>query len=175
MPETPSLDAQRQFWNSWNSGYRYQDHLDPFMERQREKAVEVARELRLHGARILDVGCGTGWLADSLREFGNVAGIDLSPTAIEFGRRAFPGVRLYCGDLASGEIGAGYDLVVSADVIGWLRSPAGEQWSRIAHGGGAVHPAEQPQTQWRATGPLDAGADPAGAPPLTAAGAGWRP
>lgn len=56
-------------------------------------------------------------------------------------------------------------------VIDWLRSPAGEQWSRIAHAGGSAHPAEQPQTQWRATGPLSSRDDPAGAPPLT----GGRP
>lgn len=51
-------------------------------------------------------------------------------------------------------------------VITWLRSPAGEAWSRIAHHGGSSHPADQPQTLWRATGPLDVREDPAGAPPI---------
>lgn len=60
-------------------------------------------------------------------------------------------------------------------VIAWLRSPAGEQWSRIAHAGGSSHPAGQPQTQWRATGPLGPG-DPCGRPPLaTAESTGGRP
>jgi 2-polyprenyl-3-methyl-5-hydroxy-6-metoxy-1,4-benzoquinol methylase len=115
----PSIDAQRSFWDSWNARFREGDALDAFMERQREQAVGVAHALRLHDARILDVGCGTGWLANSLREFGSVSGIDLSPLAIDAGRRAYPQLRLLCGDFANGaDVGTGYDLVVTADVIG---------------------------------------------------------
>ncbi len=40
--------------------------LDGFMERQRDIARSVAQNARLENARILDVGCGTGWLANAL-------------------------------------------------------------------------------------------------------------
>jgi len=60
---------------------------------------------------------------------------------------------------------------VTADVVAWLRSPEGEEWSR----GRALERAEGepvfcpcPQTLWRATGPLDAGSDPCGRPPAGA-------
>ncbi len=89
------------------------------MRSQQEEAVAVATRLGLRGARILDVGCGTGWLGSALQQWGDVTGIDLSPSAIEHGRRAYPGIRLLCGDLeTSPELGTGYDLVVTADVIG---------------------------------------------------------
>jgi hypothetical protein len=62
-----------------------------------------------------------------------------------------------------------------ADVIGWLRSPAGERWSARRHAGTDTMPWHQPPTLWRATGPLDARQDPCGGMPVRAgsrAGAG---
>jgi hypothetical protein len=61
---------------------------------------------------------------------------------------------------------------VSADVITWLRSDEGEQWSRAFHAGSPpVAWMPPPVAQWRTTGPLDQTADPAGAPPLATASA----
>ena len=56
---------------------------------------------------------------------------------------------------------------MTADVIAWLRSPEGEEWSRSRaqspfYGGQAPSPAKDP-------GPVDAEFDPCGRPPLTAA------
>jgi hypothetical protein len=53
-----------------------------------------------------------------------------------------------------------------ADVIAWLRSEAGEQWSRIAHAGGAVDVTAQPPTFWTPGGLLHPASDPCGAGPL---------
>lgn len=74
--------------------------------------------------RILDVGCGPGWLAQALTDAGHtVTGVD----AIEE-----PGVRdrmhrFVCADLSQGlpdELGDDYDIVLAADIIEHLAEPA---------------------------------------------------
>lgn len=114
--DLPTLAEQIQFWDRWNTEYRTSD-IHPFMARQRDIAVDVARHEQLRDARILDVGCGTGWLGHALLPFGKVAGTDLSPSSIAFGRNAFPGVDLQCGNFLELALDGPFDLVVSADVI----------------------------------------------------------
>jgi 2-polyprenyl-3-methyl-5-hydroxy-6-metoxy-1,4-benzoquinol methylase len=87
------------------------------MERQRDQAVAVARSANLRDARILDAGCGTGWLGNALLPFGEVWGIDLSEAAVAEGRRRHPGLKLVRGDVLAVELPAEFDLVVSADSL----------------------------------------------------------
>jgi 2-polyprenyl-3-methyl-5-hydroxy-6-metoxy-1,4-benzoquinol methylase len=114
--DVPTLAEQVAFWNHWNQEFRGAE-IDWFMARQRDLAVEVAAAEQLRDARILDVGCGTGWLGHALLRFGTVTGTDLSPSSIERGRTAFPGVDLRCGDFLDVPLDGPFDLVVSADVI----------------------------------------------------------
>jgi 2-polyprenyl-3-methyl-5-hydroxy-6-metoxy-1,4-benzoquinol methylase len=74
-------------------------------------------------ARVLDVGCGPGWLADALTAQGHVVtGVDLT---------AEPGVeqrmeRFVQADLEQGlpdDAGHGFDVVVAADVIEHVHRP----------------------------------------------------
>ena len=113
----PSLDEQRRFWDRWNSTYRFRDRLDEFMERQRDTAVSIAQSTGLHGARILDVGCGTGWLGNALLPFGQVFGTDLSEAAVAEGMRRYPRVRMVCGDFSKVELPGPYDFVVMVDSL----------------------------------------------------------
>ena len=112
----PPIDAQQGFWNQWNQTWRFRDP-DEFMERQRETAVAILRKRGLSNVRILDVGCGTGWLGNSLREFGKVWATDLSEQATSEGRRRHPEVQFLCGDFLSMALPGTFDLVVSADSL----------------------------------------------------------
>ena len=116
---SPSVEAQRVWWDEWNRVHRSRelDDLGTLANRQADKARDCAARLKLRGARILDLGCGTGWLGASLREFGEVTGTDLSPAAIERGRELFPGLDLRVCDFGALELIGTFDLVVSADVI----------------------------------------------------------
>src|SRR5437667_481198 len=108
--DAPPLAEQVAFWNGWNQQFRTSE-IDPFMARQRDIAVEVATTERLRDARILDAGCGTGWLGHALVGFGQVTGTDLSPSSIAHGREAFPGIELLCGDFLDMPLDGPFDLV----------------------------------------------------------------
>lgn len=112
----PSIDLQRNFWDQWNATYR-RGGLDYFMQRQLEEARKLAQRLRLNDARILEAGCGTGWLAHGLTSFGEVTATDLSPASVEEGRRRHPLVHLRCGDFLNIDLPDGFDLIVSADAL----------------------------------------------------------
>jgi 2-polyprenyl-3-methyl-5-hydroxy-6-metoxy-1,4-benzoquinol methylase len=113
---TTGFDEQR-YWNDWNRTWRSREGVDPFMERQRDIAISIARETGSRELRILDVGCGTGWLGNSLLPFGQVWGADLSVDAIAEGTRRHSGVSLICGDFLTVEVPGPFDLVVTADGI----------------------------------------------------------
>jgi glycosyltransferase involved in cell wall biosynthesis len=73
--------------------------------------------------RILDVGCGPGWVAAELRRRGHhVTGVDVvADEAI--GERTD---RFFVADVERGlpdEVGDGYDVVIAADVIEHVRNP----------------------------------------------------
>ena len=81
----------------------------------------------LHGARILDAGCGTGALAvEAARRGAEVVAIDLSPTLVELAVRrvaaqldTFDGggrIDFRSGDMLSGELGR-FDHVVAMDSL----------------------------------------------------------
>jgi SAM-dependent methyltransferase len=84
------------------------------------------------GARVLDVGCATGYLAAELRRRGcDVIGVEFDPAAAEHARAACREVVV--GDLEAAETRAaveraiaaagGIDTVVCADVLEHLRDP----------------------------------------------------
>jgi SAM-dependent methyltransferase len=106
-----------QYWDEWNQTWRFRDDCDGFMERQRDLAISVARETGLREVRILDVGCGTGWLGNALLPFGRVWGTDLSPSAIADGSRRYPELKLICSDFLEVDLPGPFDLVVSADAF----------------------------------------------------------
>jgi ubiquinone/menaquinone biosynthesis C-methylase UbiE len=95
---------------------------------------------------VLDVGCGTGFLALLFAERGHrVTGIDLATEMIEQARAKaarFGGrVAFHAGDAEQLELPAdSFDLVVSRHLLWTLPQPAGavREWTRVARTGGRV-------------------------------------
>jgi ubiquinone/menaquinone biosynthesis C-methylase UbiE len=86
------------------------------MTGQRDEAEWLAGELP-PGARVIDVGCGTGRpVAEVLVGAGHqVTGYDVSPTMVEIARRQVPGARFEVGDLRTlTQPTAGWDAVVAS-------------------------------------------------------------
>ena len=105
----PPLTVQTDFWNDWNLSHLASAKRDSFQLQQLDTAhaAAVRAKAGMHDGRplrILDFGCGTGWLGASLTSFGDVTGIDLSTAAIEHGRQEFPDVQLIAGSFTD-EIG----------------------------------------------------------------------
>jgi SAM-dependent methyltransferase len=74
------------------------------------------------GARVLDVGCGSGvpWTARLAQRF-EVTGIDISPRQVEAARRNVPAGTFVVGDIATAALEPGaFDAVVSLYALGHL-------------------------------------------------------
>ncbi|MEP6662727.1 MAG: methyltransferase domain-containing protein [Verrucomicrobiota bacterium] len=70
--------------------------------------------------RILDLGCGRGWLTNLLSQFGTAEGVEPVSSVIEHARSLFPNLQFTAGDaktILSREDFSSYDLVVSSEVI----------------------------------------------------------
>jgi predicted TPR repeat methyltransferase len=70
-----------------------QSSIESQLDTRRQIAINAVTELngRYDGLKVLDVGCGFGFMTDKLREMGiNSLGIDISPTAISKARKLHP-------------------------------------------------------------------------------------
>lgn len=111
----PPVSLQQEFWDEWNTDNRC-GGLDPYMLRLQEHATRTAS--MAVRTKILEIGCGTGWLSRPLAAYGEVLGIDLSPAAIEVARsRSLRGSKYLAGDFLTLPIAERFDFVISADTI----------------------------------------------------------
>src|SRR5690242_8102807 len=78
------------------------------------------------GARILDVCCGSGYLAALLTDRGyRVAGFDLSPVMVEIARKRVPQARFEVADVTQYRTRSRFDAAVSTfDSLNHLLDPA---------------------------------------------------
>ena len=81
--------------------YAEHDACDVFTPQATERIIAafVRRTGLPRGARVADVGCGSGMFTELLRRQGfQSVGLDISPKSIELGRRKYPGLDLVEGD-----------------------------------------------------------------------------
>jgi SAM-dependent methyltransferase len=111
-------DSQRRFWSDWDMRYLQENALGQQARRRGQVVLSLIRSLRLQRPRILEIGCGNGWLAEELQMFGPVLGVDLSDVAIEAARRRVPDAQFETGDILEMNLPAGsFDLVVSLETL----------------------------------------------------------
>jgi SAM-dependent methyltransferase len=114
----------------------------------------------LAGARVLDVGCGSGYFAHRFTEYGaaSASGIDLMEQRVQHGRGRYPTLELVAGD--AGALpweDEAFDLVAQFTCLSSILDPAvralvaAEMW-RVLRKGGAVlsYDIERPHTLVRA-------------------------
>jgi len=115
---TPDLTEQQRFWNTWNTTLRDPKNLTSWSLKRGETIVELVRSLAIEHPKILDFGCGTGWLTEKLAEFGETTGIDLAARVIEAAQSRAPHIKFIAGDIFQTPLSrAYYDVVVSQEVI----------------------------------------------------------
>jgi predicted TPR repeat methyltransferase len=96
----------------------------PAMLREALRAATAARGCPFHFARALDLGCGTGLVAEALRaECDAIVGVDLSPAMAATARRKGVYVEVVVGDLTefvAAQTESSCDLIVAGDALVYL-------------------------------------------------------
>jgi 2-polyprenyl-3-methyl-5-hydroxy-6-metoxy-1,4-benzoquinol methylase len=137
--EHPTLELQKEHWKYWNFRPGHPEHctLRPF--RRAEKILAYLRSLRLERPNILDMGCGMGWFADKLSQFGPTTGIDLCEEAIAKAKSNFSHVTFQAGNVYGMDLPEQYfNVVVSQEVIAHVPDQNGylERAARVLKPGG---------------------------------------
>ena len=120
------------FYNLAHKHERWQrDGLDEDTHRHFCDFANLAVALALPpGARILDIGCGSGWLCEYFARFGyNVTGLDISPDLIEIARERLrsvpfgadhetaPAYRFLVHDIEAAALGETFDAIICYDSL----------------------------------------------------------
>jgi 2-polyprenyl-3-methyl-5-hydroxy-6-metoxy-1,4-benzoquinol methylase len=111
----PDKKSQARYYDERFAGFSYPNSL------QLERALSILEALRstdIDSPRILDFGCGPGWLSNILATFGPTVGIDLSPEAIVSAKERYRGVEFQAVDIFHWDYSAGaFDVVISQEVL----------------------------------------------------------
>ena len=119
----------------------YWDFLAGIEELSRYSAIAGYCQFLKPAARVLDVGCGTGLLAERLSRdrMSAYLGIDLSPAAIERARRLdLENVEFIVGNAATFEPSQVFDIIIFNEILYYLKRPevhAQRYASHLAPGG----------------------------------------
>lgn len=101
----------------WNAGLYDDKHA--FVFKYGEDLVQLLRPEA--GERILDVGCGTGYLTHLIAETGAVVeGIDSAASMIEKAKKEYPALRFAVADISSFSSAQPFDAVFSNAVLHWV-------------------------------------------------------
>ncbi len=117
------------FYDERWAGFQYANRLK--MARATAILEEILRTERFE-PRIIDLGCGAGWLTSILGMFGPATGVDLSDHALKHGV-AHPHVQfLQANILEWDHPEKAFDIVVSQEVIEHLDDSGQERYLEIA-------------------------------------------
>lgn len=109
-------------------GHAATDSYDVFTPESSARLIEAVVRLGRfeRGARLADLGCGSGVFTDLLRRHGfHCAGLDLSPGLVEIGRRTYPGVEFFEGDVEQLPFpDASFDGVLLSGIVHHLPDPS---------------------------------------------------
>jgi len=128
------------WWDYWNTHARTTAFkLDSSAGRTGLLALEEIRRLQLQSPSVLEVGCGTGWLAEQIADAARYVGLDLSPAAVETARQRVPGAEFLSADYHTWSCEpASFDVVVMVDTIAYFRdqdAAVAKAWNALRPGG----------------------------------------
>lgn len=106
--------------------------------------------------KILDVGCGSGWLARELKQYGQVTATDLSQKVINDLQRKEPGIE-WIGDFLSVTLPENYyDIVICLETIAHVPDQEAfvQHMARVIQPGGTVLLTSQNEYVWLRTSSL---------------------
>jgi SAM-dependent methyltransferase len=111
-------ESQRRFWNDWDMQYLQEDTIGAEALRRGEVVLGLLRSLGLQRPRILEIGCGNGWLAEHFQQIGPVTGVDIANVAIAAARRRVPEAEFVAADILHSAFRDGcFDVVVALETL----------------------------------------------------------
>ena len=114
--DLPSFDEQRSWWNAWVREFLGAPDAEAL--RRGDTAINLLQSLALSEPRILEVGCGNGWLCEKLIEFGPVTGVDLADEAIREAQHRVPRATFIAGDFCSVELPlSAFDVALTLETL----------------------------------------------------------
>jgi SAM-dependent methyltransferase len=129
MTSPPTIREQQAFYDDRWRSFAYADGL------KLERCAAILRALSDTGIptpRVLELGCGAGWLTAILGLFGPAEGVELSALAVEEASKRYGHVRFHHVDLGTWNVPrAKFDVVVSHEVIEHLEDQ--QRHVRISH------------------------------------------
>jgi SAM-dependent methyltransferase len=110
---------------------------DRWREKNRYYYDALERIVRFHvpaGAKVLEIGCGTGDLLKALAPSRGV-GIDISPAMVAIAREKHPGLTFHVADAEDLPLSEPFDYVILSDLIGHLGDVqrAFEEFQKVCH------------------------------------------
>ena len=115
--KTPSASEQKKFWDEW-VGQSFSCQDNPVKNRRGVYVLKEVFKYNQKNLKILDVGCGSGWLARELSKYGDVTATDLSSKAIKELKTSFSDIKWIAGDFLSVELPeANYHIVTCLETI----------------------------------------------------------
>jgi SAM-dependent methyltransferase len=111
-----TIDVQEQFWDRWNVQNRMAPGLDEYQQRLAAHAHSVIADLG-PSPKIIEIGCGTGWLSQAIAPLGSLFGVDLSGAAVEAARARCADATFQAGDFLTMPISGEFDVALSADTL----------------------------------------------------------
>lgn len=111
--DDPSI---RTFYDRWYKARSKKETIDRLC---RIRVIRnFLRALSLGESNILELGCGQGWLANVLSQYGPVTAVDLSVEAILAAKSAYPHIEFRAGScFEMTDLPRDCDLIVSSEVI----------------------------------------------------------
>lgn len=115
MKRIPTKENQKKYYDSfWSKNISIGLHAKC---RKEFIIANLARITTSNNPKIIDLGCGQGWLTAELAKHGNAVGVDLSYEGINVAKRNYPQCHFKQMDIMTEGIKDKYDVVVSSEVI----------------------------------------------------------
>jgi len=119
MEERIDFKDQEGFYNKRWEGKKFANRLKLL---RCAAILDAIASTKIHEPRIIDLGCGTGWLTNILGSFGEAVGVDLSSAAIEQASIRYPRLKFIKSDFLKWDNPKNeFDIVVSQEVFEHLR------------------------------------------------------
>lgn len=114
------IDAQKEYYDQ---RWAEEDFADRLKLNRCATILSLVGRIKAENPKILELGCGSGWLTSILGQFGPTTGIELSPAAVEEASKRFAHVKFEQVNLA-GWVPAtsDYDIVISHEVLEHLEN-----------------------------------------------------